>query len=141
MIVVFGRTNSSPRRSSLVRVDNYANKDLGVRDYIYTSLMVLRAEHSHLVKFQHLIGLSECAVLKNKAIPPVRVWLSSFHWEVVSSLNLYYYLIVLLLFLNDLDCKISIRIQEWVDLYLTILGVTLIDLGILPTHCFVEFSR
>ena len=67
------RTNSSSRKSSLVRVDNDANEDLGVRDYIYTSRVVLRAEHSHLVKFEHLIGLSECAILKNKAIPPVRV--------------------------------------------------------------------
>ena len=59
----------------------------------------------------------------------------------MSSLYLYYYLVVLLLFLNDLYCKISIRIQVGVDLYLTILGVALVDLGILPTHSFVEFSR
>ena len=103
--------------------------------------MVLRAEHSHLVKFEHLVSLSKSAILNNKAIPPVGVRLGSFHWELVSSLNLYYYLVVLLLLLHDLNAEVSVLIQVGVHLYLTILGVALIDLGVIPAHCFVEFSR
>ena len=127
--------------SRLVWVDNHANEDFRVWDHIYASLMVLRAEHSHLVKFENLVSLGECAILNDEAIPPVRVRLGSFHWEIVGSLNLYYYLVVLLLLLNDLDAEVPVLVQIWVDLYLAILGVALIDLSVVPSHCFVEFSR
>ena len=102
--------------------------------------MVLRAEHSHLVKFEHLVSLGKRAVLNNKAIPPVRVRLGSFHWEIVSSLNLYYYLVVLLLLLNDFDAEVPVLVQIGVHLYLAILGMALIDLGVISSHCLVEFS-
>lgn len=59
----------------------------------------------------------------------------------MGSLNLYYYLVVLFLLLNDLDAEVSVLVQIGVDLYLSILGVTLIDLTVVPAHCFVEFSR
>ena len=103
--------------------------------------MVHRAQHSHLVKFEHLVSLGERAVLNDKAIPPVGVRLGSLHWEVVSSLYLYYYLVVLVLLLHNLDAKVSVAVKVRVHLYLTILGVALVDLGVIPAHCFVEFSR
>ena len=102
--------------------------------------MVLRAEHSHLVKFEHLVSLSKSAILNNKAIPPVGVRLGSFHWELVSSLNLYYYLVVLLLFLDDLYAKISKAVEVRVYLHLTILSMALVHFGVIPTHRLIKLS-
>ena len=102
--------------------------------------MVLWAEHGDLVKFKYFISLSKSTVLDNKAIPPVRVRLGSFHWEIVSSLYLYYYLVVLLLFLDDLYAMISKAVEVRVYLLLTILSMALVHFDVIPAHRLIKLS-